>query len=357
VPGLRGHGIALALLALAILAGCEPPPAASASEGIVFVRRYGVEKTSPRDLAWARLADGHEEALPSAGTEEMWPYYSSAARLVVFIRGRAGRRRGRLWLWDPSTGEQRPATGIPDRWEAWPDWSPSDPLLSYSALKRGHGGIEVMDLATGQRTLVAPTPSPEDVYVRPSFGPRPDLLVAQRVRRHDSDLFLLHVGRPPEPLLVDETISEEKPVFRRDGGAVLCSRTPNAGGRSQIYEIELASRAGRLLAPDAGADQHTIAVSPTRDEIAFVREQDGRADIWLMPLPNGPARRLTDSPDWDEYAPQWSPDGERIALTGGPAGEPGAAIRVIDRSGAVRFETQGFSPDWMPPPAAAARPR
>lgn len=349
----RASGAALAVLAVGLGLACSEP-APSASGGLVFVRRHGSEKTSPRDLAWIRLSDGHVEVLPST-TEEMWPYYSPVAKRVVFLRGYAGRRRGRLWLWDPATGEQRPATGVNDRWESWADWSPTDPVVAYVALKRKHGGVEVLDVATGRRALIAPTTGGGDSYIRPSFGPRRDLLVAQRIHEGDSDLYLLHEGRPPEPLVIDPGGFAEKPVFRRDGGAVLYSSTPAGGAPAQLFEIDLATRATRPLAPDAAEDRHTVAVSPTRDEIAFVGERDGHADLWLMPLPGGPARRLTDTPAWDEYAPQWSPDGELIALTGGPSGEPGALIRVIDRSGAVRLETPGFSPDWMPPPAAGPR--
>jgi Tol biopolymer transport system component len=318
----------------------------------VFVRRHGPDKHSPRDLAWVRLSDGHVEVLPSK-TEEMWPYWSDVVKRVVFLRGYEGRRRGRLWIWDPATGQQQPVSGVNNRWESWADWSPSDPLLAYSTLKHRHGGIEVQDLTTGRRTVVAPT-VPGDSYLRPSFGPRRDLLVAQRMRQHDSDLFLLHEDRPPEPLVVDPDGLAEKPVFRRDGGAVLYSSGPPEGGPEQLYEVDLASRAIRPLAPDPAESRHTVAVSPARDEIAFVSERDRRSDLWVMTLPDGPARRLTDTPDWDEYAPQWSPDGELLALTGGP---DGALLRVIDRSGTVRFETAGFSPDWMPPPVAAPAPQ
>jgi dipeptidyl aminopeptidase/acylaminoacyl peptidase len=348
---------ALAALALALGLGCGSEPPGSASAGLVFVRRHGLDRNAPRDLAWARIADGHVEVLETPQTEEMWPYYSPEARLVVFSRGRLGMKRGRLWLWDPASGEQRPATNGTKRFEALPDWSPRGSLLAYDSLWRWRGGIQLLDVATGRSVQVATTTAKDDHYLRPVFGPRPELLVAQRNHSGQSDLYLLREGAAPEPLLVDAASNDEKPVFRRDGGAVFFSRMPVGGGRMEIAEIDLATRAVRIVAPVADADQHTVNVSPTRDEIAFVRESDAGADLWLMGLPDGEPRNLTNTPRWNEYAPHWSPDGERIALTGNAADDPASFVRVVDRSGALLFESSGYAPDWMPPPVAAPPPR
>jgi Tol biopolymer transport system component len=346
----RGRLRALVALALAFGLGCRDETPSLVSEGLVFVRRHGPEAKAPRDLAWARLADGHVEVIETPDTEEMWPYYSSKARLVAFLRGRKGLRRGRLWLWDPATGEQRPATNGGRAWESWPDWSPTHTLVAYDAVWRGRGGIEVLDVASGRRVQVATTTSPTDHYLRPSFGPRPDLLVAQRVQGTQSDLFLLREGSAPKPLLTDPAFGDEKPSFARDGRSVLFTRAPVDGGARFIAEIDVATRALRILAPFSGAEQHTVSASPARDEVAFVRESAGSSDLWLMTLPDGEPRNLTKTPDWNEYAVYWSPDGERVALTGSRAGNRESHVRVVDRSGTLLFEAPGYSPDWMPPP-------
>ena len=79
--------------------------------------------------------------------------------------------------------------------------------------------------------------------------------------------------------------------------------------------------------------------------------------MWLAEWPDGPARPLATTPDVDEYAPRWSPDGERLAVTVVPAGEDlrldgdsfdRARVRVLERDGRVAFETPGLMPDWMP---------
>ena len=71
-------------------------------------------------------------------------------------------------------------------------------------------------------------------------------------------------------------------------------------------------------------------------------------------------RALTNTAERNEFAPIWSPDGERLVLTTSAteAGAPRLADRaslaearvvVLDRGGHVLLDTRGFMPDWMPP--------
>ena len=111
------------------------------------------------------------------------------------------------------------------------------------------------------------------------------------------------------------------------------------------------------MSPDA--DDHSAWQSPARDEIVFVSDRDGSMDLFLADLAGEKLRNLTSSPDRDEYAPHWSPDGERIAAIVVPRGAPMTAsestlgvthVLAIDRSGRTLLETPGAMPDWMPPP-------
>ena len=51
--------------------------------------------------------------------------------------------------------------------------------------------------------------------------------------------------------------------------------------------------------------------SPDGKQIAFVRADGDKSQIWLMPLAGGEARAITKS-DYGASAPRWSPDGTRI---------------------------------------------
>ena len=54
--------------------------------------------------------------------------------------------------------------------------------------------------------------------------------------------------------------------------------------------------------------------SPDGSRLAFVRERDGVAQVWLLPADGGDPEQLTDLP-LGAGVPVWSPDGSRIAFT------------------------------------------
>jgi Tol biopolymer transport system component len=89
--------------------------------------------------------------------------------------------------------------------------------------------------------------------------------------------------------------------------------------------------------------------------VAFVSDRDGSRDVFLVDLAGGAPRNLTQSPQSDELAPVWSPDGELLVIlrtrAAGPGERPGGGERivaVIDREGRALFETPGMMADWMP---------
>ena len=109
-----------------------------------------------------------------------------------------------------------------------------------------------------------------------------------------------------------------------------------------------------------GRNQHSARPSPGRDEIAFIADQNGSFDLFVADLSGAGARALTDTPQRNEFAPRWSPDGELLVVTSSPTenGQPRLVDRealedttvvVYDRAGNRLLETPGMMPDWMPP--------
>ncbi len=83
--------------------------------------------------------------------------------------------------------------------------------------------------------------------------------------------------------------------------------------------------------PIAGTGDHAYdpAVSPNGREIAY--RHDG--DLWTIPVGGGVARRVTTTPDVDEYQPAWWSDGDRLAF----------ALQLADGSLASRVAVLSLS--------------
>jgi Tol biopolymer transport system component len=357
------HGRAVYCLLAALAAACGGAPVdreRSASEGLVFVRQVGASS----EIARARLADGAIRAVTETPErEEAWPYWSDAARRLVFEA--ASPEPGApadLVLFDPETERETPVASTPGRDERWPEWAPHRSAFAF-AFRGGDppSGLALYDLAAGRAELLA-RGGERDFFLRPGFSPDGAILVAQRRASGGggSGLWIAAPGAEPRALTADAEWFDWKPYFTRDGQQVVFSRRPAAGGPGRIAAIARSGGAVRELALPSGADLHSARPSPARDEVAYVAERDGAAEIFLADLAGGAPRALTRAAERQAFTPRWSPDGERIALVATPPGTPtprladrgglaGASVLVIDREGRVLFETPGMMPDWMPP--------
>ena len=351
-----------ALAACLALAGCGELPLAvtgSPSSGLVFARMAGDEV----DLARARIEDGAIVALThTPDRDEAWPHWSELSRRLVFEVGALnGRSNSDLRLWVPNTGEEIAVTDTPNRSERWPSWSPTQRQLAFAFLGPAASGIAVYDVDTGAARVLAQSEGPE-TYLRPTFSPDGGRIVAQR--RGDggrgSGLWLMREGEAPELLTAGVEWLDIKGWFTRDGRRIVFTRRPSGGqGWYEIDDVGVETRDVRVLVRSEDADDHSARPSPTRDEIAFVSDRDGNFDVFLARADGSDVRKVTRT-ERHEFAPRWSADGERLVVTvaeseyGMPRLSDPEALRntrvvVLDRSGAVLFETAGFMPDWMPP--------
>lgn len=328
-----------------------------AAEGLVFVRQRG----SQGDLFRARLSDGAVTSFLETGDrDESWPFWSEAGGALVYQSDPLGGGDADLWIWRPGSAEA-PLAARPDRDERWADWAPDGARLAFSFRSPGVGsGLASVEVSSGREAVLVPA-SAAASFLRPIFAPDGTWLAAQgrarglrRSRLHRVD------AEGARPLTPESGWSEQRPAFTRDGRFVYFQREA-AGAPREIARVDATGTVSRFDAGAPGADEHSARPSPTRDELAFVSDREGGRDVFLADSGGAAVRNLTRTPDRDEFAPRWSPDGERLALTASPPRARGRAgerfdtatrealrVIVLDREGRVLLETPGMMVDWMP---------
>jgi Tol biopolymer transport system component/DNA-binding winged helix-turn-helix (wHTH) protein len=112
--------------------------------------------------------------------------------------------------------------------------------------------------------------------------------------------------------------------------------------RSQLHTPQRALRQFTFH----GGLQRQAAWSPDGRAVAYTSDAAGSSDIWVQPLTDGPAVRVTSSPAEDSQ-PDWSPDGQSLAFR---SERDGGGLYVVAAGGgsARRIADFGYRPRWSP---------
>ncbi len=164
------------------------------------------------------------------------------------------------------------------------------------------GGAEMQHLIDAE--IAAYLPSQYLLFIRQAT------LFAQRFNPAQ-----LALGGEPFPV-AEQVLGNALSV---SNSGTIAYRTGSAGGRRQLTWFD---RSGKELGKLGGSGEGNAAdpsISPDGRRLAFWRNLNGRADIWLMELMRGTSTRLTFE-EGNKYGPIWSPDGSRIAFQSDPKG-------------------------------------
>jgi len=358
---------------------------------------------------WIMNADGSSPRKVSSQREKRMalPVWTPDGQYVIARLGGDSNNdgRGELWMWhvDGGAGTRVTAENIS---ASWPEVSPDGRYIYYEEvvaipgdrdparglyqlrrLDRRTGAVleitsgvgPLQDGGGGRRSsggAIAPAISPDGRWL--SFARRiPD--GTQVIAGHEygprTALWLRDLESGTERMVMDPITTD---VMERNNNGALprYSWMPDSksivlteGGK--LRRLDLAS--GRIATiPFTARVEKTIServYAPIRIptgpvDIRMIRyhtaSPDGRVlafvavdKIWLMDLPNGKPRRLTDasfSPQ--EYSPAWSPDGNSLAFTSWSDHDFGHVWKVPKTGGAPQRLTQVpgmyVNPAWSP---------
>jgi TolB protein len=269
-----------------------------------------------------------------------------AASRVVFVN----RNRGQVYSVD-SDGAGMQAISPPGTSAFSPVWGPLAQRVAYTSLAEdGWGSISVLDLGSGNRSLVPHT----DEYLNYSsaFSPDGRILAFTRSWAEGSDLFAYNLAQDCclQRLTVGRLSDNVSPEFSPDGRRIAFESTRS--GASQIYVMASDGTGQGLYAPfDYGVTgaSHSPAWSPDGLSLAFHRNVAGRHQLFLMDVRTSNVRQLTSAGRNED--PTWGPDSRHIAFKSSRSGseqiwvvdiETGR-VRQLARVGAARM------PNWSAP--------
>jgi TolB protein len=112
----------------------------------------------------------------------------------------------------------------------------------------------------------------------------------------------------------------------------------------------------RLTRTPAGVDDNAPEYSPDGRRIAFSSTRNGgQQDLFTMASNGSDVRRLTGEATLDDVFPHWTADGKRVLFStfAGPEGQPSEDVWVVgadgrNRSRVVADPSADFAPDPRP---------
>jgi dipeptidyl aminopeptidase/acylaminoacyl peptidase len=221
--------------------------------------------------------------------------------------------------------------------------------------------------------------------------------INQKKNRRESAVWVVAAdGSGESRRLTADGFSSNAPRWSPDGGtlAFLSSRNPEAGAGephgSQIYLLPMAAGGEataltklhngvqsfrwspdgtRIVCVAATGPSDAVAQADRKSDVRHYKHisykfndtgwfDDKRRHLWIVSVPGGEAKQLTEGQDWEDLDPQWSPDGTRIAFVSNRTGkaydgDQNTDVWVIPAGGGalVKISDHPFEdeePRWSP---------
>jgi Tol biopolymer transport system component len=203
-------------------------------------------------------------------------------------------------------------------------WSPDSRHLAYCATQAGAANVFITTADGAQTTAVTANRDPGLRFDCPVWSPD-----GQRLAFVSGPSLRAVPGQQKRSLWVKQQeqlteVFQTEDLLRFLGWLAndqlaLALADSSAGSHSQpttvrLLSLSLKGGAQRELALLTETYLSNAHLSPSGRNVAFVRAQNGRDDIWLLALAAGPPRRLTNNsdPSFVFASLAWAPDGKTI---------------------------------------------
>lgn len=341
---------ALRALPLTSWSGSETQPALSPrGDQIAFLWDRG--RGSGFDLYVMLLGADEPLQLTRESGRIGYPAWSPRGDQIAFVR-RANGGGGQVVSIPALGGKERVLWSTPESSIAYLDWSPGGAQLAF--VERRHaldsGRILLLSTDSGETAEVAAPPHRQGVVSDrlPVFAP--DGLSLAYVRWYEaprSEIYLQPLPAGEPRLIVEQSGWIQGMDWMPDASALLFS-TPWQGATG----LWRSSLAGKVTQLGFGQEAGDLTVAASGDRLVFSQDLTD-ANVWRIA---GPAAALPQAPrsliasTRDDWAPRYSPDGERIALVSNRSGDFQIWICHADGDACSPYATPARAnwPCWSP---------
>jgi tricorn protease len=270
--------------------------------------------------------------MPTAGAGSFSPDGKQMVYSPLFRDFRSEKRYGggqanRLWIFDLAGKTAKPISEGP-RAERDPMWL--EKTIYYNTDKTGTFNLWTYDIASGQRRQVTQGTTWDVRW--PSLGDG-----GRIVYELGGELQVLDTKTgqsTPISITVPTDAVASRPSHISAADAIEWFSVSPKGeralfvGRGDVFTAPIEKGPTRNLTNSSGAHDRDARWSPDGKEIAYISDQTGEDEVWVIPQDGtGKATQLTTGGKARRSNPVWSPDGKRIAF-----GDKDGKLYVLGRT-------------------------
>ncbi|HEY0737720.1 MAG TPA: DPP IV N-terminal domain-containing protein [Herpetosiphonaceae bacterium] len=236
-----------------------------------------------------------------------------------------------------------------------PSWSPSGTRLAFDAPGAGSSLRQIYVMQDDGSDIQQITNDPGGAS-DPSWSPDGSAIAFVSARDGNQEIYVMNANGSNQVRLTNNSSLDVEPAWSPDGSRIVFTSTRD--GNAEIYSM-LANGAGLTRLTNDPIQDTSPAWSPNGLWIAFCSQHGGAPggttppDLFVMSSNGSGAVNLTNTAEYVDCGPTWSPDSTRIVFTRGtipptPTSSTLYSVGVDGTSygflaGSFRYN---FSPAW-----------